>query len=49
MARTNTPWSSEDIPVPEKIPVTLIVNGVDTQLKLAPWTTCSVRCATIST
>jgi xanthine dehydrogenase YagT iron-sulfur-binding subunit len=27
------------IPVPEKIQVSLIVNGVETQLKLAPWTT----------
>ena len=25
--------------MPEKIPVMLIVNGVGTQLKLAPWTT----------
>jgi xanthine dehydrogenase YagT iron-sulfur-binding subunit len=39
MARTRTPRSSEDIPVPEKIPVMLVVNGVETQLKLAPWTT----------
>ena len=31
--------SSADVPVPEKIPVMLIVNGVGTQLKLAPWTT----------
>ena len=27
------------IPVPEKIPVALIVNGVETQLEVAPWTT----------
>ena len=39
MARTSTPRSSEDIPVPEKIPVSLTVNGVERQLKLAPWTT----------
>jgi xanthine dehydrogenase YagT iron-sulfur-binding subunit len=40
MALTNTPQRSRDmIPVPDKIPVSLIVNGVETQLKLAPWTT----------
>jgi xanthine dehydrogenase YagT iron-sulfur-binding subunit len=39
MARTSTPRSSADVPVPEKIPVMLTVNGVETQLKLAPWTT----------
>jgi xanthine dehydrogenase YagT iron-sulfur-binding subunit len=40
MALTNTPQRSRDmIPVPNKIPVSLIVNGVETQLKLAPWTT----------
>ena len=39
MARTSAPRSSADVPVPEKIPVMLIVNGVGTQLKLAPWTT----------
>src|SRR5947199_4699558 len=27
------------IPRPEKIAVALIINGVETQLKLAPWTT----------
>ena len=40
MARTNTPQPSRDmIPVPDKIPVALIVNGVERQLKIAPWTT----------
>jgi xanthine dehydrogenase YagT iron-sulfur-binding subunit len=40
MTRTNTPQRSRDmIPVPDKISVSLIVNGVETQLKLAPWTT----------
>jgi len=29
----------ETIPVPVKIPVTLRVNGLETQLKVAPWTT----------
>src|ERR1700728_1163019 len=27
------------IPAPEKIPLTLTVNGVDRKLELAPWTT----------
>ncbi len=40
MALTNTPQRSRDmIPVPDKVPVSLIVNGVETRLKLAPWTT----------
>jgi xanthine dehydrogenase YagT iron-sulfur-binding subunit len=39
MARTSTPRSSEDIPVPEKIPVSLTVNGVERELKLPPWMT----------
>jgi xanthine dehydrogenase YagT iron-sulfur-binding subunit len=40
MTRTNTPQRSRDmISVPDKISVSLIVNGVETQLKLAPWTT----------
>ena len=29
----------ETIPAPVKIPVTLIVNGVETQIEVAPWTT----------
>ena len=37
--RTNTPReSSGAIPVPDKIPVFLVVNGVETQLDVAPWT-----------
>ena len=40
MARTNTPQRSMGvIPAPDKIPVSLIVNGVEAQLELAPWTT----------
>jgi xanthine dehydrogenase YagT iron-sulfur-binding subunit len=40
MARTSTARPiSESIPVPEKIAVALIVNGVERQLQLAPWTT----------
>ena len=40
MTRTNTPERTRDmISVPDKIPVSLIVNGIETQLKLAPWTT----------
>jgi xanthine dehydrogenase YagT iron-sulfur-binding subunit len=40
MTRTNTPQRSRDmISVPDKISVSLIVNGVETQLTLAPWTT----------
>jgi xanthine dehydrogenase YagT iron-sulfur-binding subunit len=40
MTQTNTPQRSRDmISVPDKISVSLIVNGVETQLKLAPWTT----------
>jgi xanthine dehydrogenase YagT iron-sulfur-binding subunit len=31
--------SRETIPVPDKIPLTLIVNGVERQMKVAPWTT----------
>jgi len=30
---------SETIPAPDRIPVALIVNGVERQLRLAPWTT----------
>src|SRR5215207_7652894 len=40
MARTSTARPiSESIPVAEKIAVALIVNGVERQLQLAPWTT----------
>src|SRR5260370_8789754 len=38
MARTSTA-TQPPIAAPDKIPVALIVNGVKTQLKLAPWTT----------
>ena len=39
MAQTSAPRPGENIPVPEKIPVSLTVNGVERELKLAPWTT----------
>jgi xanthine dehydrogenase YagT iron-sulfur-binding subunit len=40
MAPTSTARRiGEPIPTPEKIPVKLIVNGVERQLNLAPWTT----------
>jgi xanthine dehydrogenase YagT iron-sulfur-binding subunit len=40
MARTSTRRSRRDvIPIAERIPVALTVNGVARQLKLAPWTT----------
>jgi xanthine dehydrogenase YagT iron-sulfur-binding subunit len=40
MARPNTPRRNRDIiPVQDKSPVLLIINGVETHLKLAPWTT----------
>ncbi|HEY3149822.1 MAG TPA: 2Fe-2S iron-sulfur cluster-binding protein, partial [Dongiaceae bacterium] len=38
MARTSTA-ARPTIPAPEKIPISLTVNGAATQLKLAPWTT----------
>src|SRR5437899_13110219 len=38
MAQTSTA-SRDGIAVPEKIPVTLNVNGTERQLTLAPWTT----------
>jgi xanthine dehydrogenase YagT iron-sulfur-binding subunit len=38
MARISTA-TQPPIPAPDKIPVALIVNGVKTQLKVAPWTT----------
>src|ERR1700674_5449841 len=38
MARTGTA-TQRPIPAPDKIPVALIVDGVKTQLKGAPWTT----------
>ena len=40
MARTNPPQRSNAvIPAPDKIPVSLTVNGVERQLEIAPWTT----------
>jgi xanthine dehydrogenase YagT iron-sulfur-binding subunit len=40
MAQTSAARPVRDvIPVPETISVTLVVNGVERQLKLAPWTT----------
>jgi xanthine dehydrogenase YagT iron-sulfur-binding subunit len=39
MARTNTRPIGNSIPVPDKIAVTLTVNGVETRLLVAPWTT----------
>jgi xanthine dehydrogenase YagT iron-sulfur-binding subunit len=41
MARTTTVARPVDqtIPTQEKIPITLIVNGVERRLELAPWTT----------
>jgi xanthine dehydrogenase YagT iron-sulfur-binding subunit len=41
MARTTTVARPVDqtIPAQEKIPITLIVNGVEKRLELAPWTT----------
>ena len=38
MAQTSTA-SRDSIAVPEKIPVTLSVNGIERKLTLAPWTT----------
>src|SRR5438105_9209978 len=40
MTRANTTQRSMGvIPVPEKVPVSLTINGIETQLTLAPWTT----------
>ena len=40
MTQTSTPQRSNSrIPVPEKIPLSLIINGAQTQLRVAPWTT----------
>jgi xanthine dehydrogenase YagT iron-sulfur-binding subunit len=38
MARTSTS-AQPTIPAPEKIPIALTVNGVETHLEVAPWTT----------
>jgi len=40
MTRETTPQSGESrIPAPEKLPVSLIINGRETRLRVAPWTT----------
>jgi xanthine dehydrogenase YagT iron-sulfur-binding subunit len=40
MAQQNTAQRSSDpIPLPDKIPIALVVNGVETALQVAPWTT----------
>src|SRR3954471_8906180 len=41
MARTDTTAQpvKDTIPVPDKVSVALTVNGVERQLKVAPWTT----------
>jgi xanthine dehydrogenase YagT iron-sulfur-binding subunit len=40
MIRTTAPEQKNGkVPAPEKIPVTLTINGVERQLQLAPWTT----------
>ena len=40
MARTSTPQPSGGIiGVPDAIPVALVLNGVETELRVAPWTT----------
>jgi xanthine dehydrogenase YagT iron-sulfur-binding subunit len=40
MARTSPAGAAADtIPLPDKMPVTLIVNGVERRLEVAPWTT----------
>src|SRR5436305_1439964 len=40
MTQTSTPQQGRDtIPAPEKLAVSLIVNGAERQLKLSPWTT----------
>ena len=40
--RERPPWHApvdQTIPTPEKIPIALIVNGVERRLEVAPWTT----------
>ena len=44
-SRVGADGSHPIIPAPDKIPVTLIVNGVETQLEVAPWTTLARRAA----
>ena len=39
MAPANTPLGNKANPVPEKLPVSLTINGVERQLRVAPWKT----------
>jgi xanthine dehydrogenase YagT iron-sulfur-binding subunit len=41
MAQTSTAVrpTGKSIPAPEKIPIALIINGVETRIEVAPWTT----------
>jgi xanthine dehydrogenase YagT iron-sulfur-binding subunit len=39
MTRTSTPQESKNISVPEKIAISLTINGDETRLRIAPWTT----------
>jgi xanthine dehydrogenase YagT iron-sulfur-binding subunit len=39
MTRTSTPQESKGIEISVRIPVSLTLNGVETQLRIAPWTT----------
>ena len=39
MTRTSTPQESKGIEIPKKVPVSLTVNGAETKLRIAPWTT----------
>ena len=40
MTQTSTPQQGKgSIPAPEKLAVSLLVNGAERQLNLAPWTT----------
>lgn len=39
MQRSPAQRSIHSVPLPDKIPVALVVNGVETTLRVAPWTT----------
>src|SRR6266480_4642647 len=39
MAKTRAQPIGATVPAPDKIPIVLTVNGVETQLQVAPWTT----------
>ena len=39
MQRSTAQRSSDPISLPDKIPIALVVNGVETNLRVAPWTT----------